>query len=175
MPHKPNNKATNKGNQTMLRFRSFRAASAVALAGAIGLVAVSFAGPATASGSRIKCTQLTGFVGPSPPDPFSLSGCSGNTGGGSAQFANIFSSPLTIPWLNGKTTTVMWTSSTTETDPTETMTCPAGQIEEEFKGTVTADSTGSAPVGGVAKGEVCVTKILPSTFSNEAGSAFKFK
>jgi hypothetical protein len=137
--------------------------------------AASFAGPATASGLKIKCTQVAG----SEVMGFSLSGCTGNTGGGSAHLAvNLFAtaSPLSITWLNGTTTTVTWTSSSTEADPSETLICPSGQIEFEFKGTVTADSTGSAPVGGVAKGEVCLnSKLLTGPFANEPGSAFKFK
>jgi hypothetical protein len=159
----------------VLRFRSLRAASAVALTGAIAMVAISFAGPATASGSKIKCTQVAG----SEIMGFSLSGCTGNTGGGSAHLAvNLFltTSPLSITWLNGMTTTVTWTSSPNETEPSETLTCPPGQIEFQFKGTVTADSTGSAPVGGVAKGEVCLNSaLLTGPFANEPGSAFKFK
>jgi hypothetical protein len=69
----------------------------------------------------------------------------------------------------------MWTISATETDPSETQTCAAGSTEHELKGTVTADSTGSAPIGGVAKGEICVIPSVPSGFRNEPGSAFKFK
>jgi hypothetical protein len=156
----------------VLRFRSLRAVSAVALTGAIALVAVPFAGPATASGLKIKCTQVAGIE----PTGFSLSGCTGNTGGGSTHLAGaIFSSPLTITWLNGTATTVMWTASSNEADPSETLTCAAGTTEQELKGTVTADSTGSAPVGGVAKGEACVRPSLPTVYNNEPGSAFKFK
>jgi hypothetical protein len=80
----------------------------------------------------------------------------------------------TITWANGKTTTVTLSISTTETDATEVKVCPAGTTEYEETGFVTADTTGSAPVGRAAKGEVCISDASANT-RLELGTAFKFK
>jgi hypothetical protein len=156
----------------MLRSRSIRAAAAaVAATASLGTLAVAgLAAPSYASGSQIKCTTVAGNAN----STITLSGCTGNTGGSSKPIpAGSFISGGKIKWVNGTSTTVTIASSSTETDTTETAVCPAGTSEVEAKGKVTADTTGSAPVGGAAKGEVCVDPNL--NVSNEPGSVFKFK
>jgi hypothetical protein len=107
-----------------------------------------------------------------------LSGCTGNTGGASLPITpalTFLSAGGTITWVNGKTTTVTMasTGNETDTDPAGGS-CPAGSSEIESKGQVTADNTGSAPVGGVAKGEVC-EDLSTTNLTLEPLSAFKFK
>ena len=134
------------------------------LAGTATLVVVSPAAPATAAGASIKCT------GEAPPT-FSFTGCSGNTGG--SGFLQTFPPTHSILWANGKTTTVTTLQVNGETDLTETQSCPAGdRIENEYAGTVTADTTGSASVGGVAEFELCQDPA--GNFSLEPGTVATF-
>jgi hypothetical protein len=135
----------------MIRSRVNRVLLLGGLAGASALVTLPL-GSASAALPSIKCGKLTGTISTT----VTLSKCSGNTGGASkAMPAASLASGGTINWVNGKSTTVTLKVSTTEHDTTETLTCPAGTTEYEAKGKVTADTTGSAPVGGVAKAEVC--------------------
>jgi hypothetical protein len=151
-----------------------RAIIVALLFGTTTLAAVSSAPSATAAGLRIKCTgaAATGLV-------ISVTGCSGDTGGsGVIQGLSpgppppTFSGP--IMWANFLSTTVTLQLTGVETDPAETLSCAAGfEREIEAKGTVTADSTGSAPVGGVAKFELCVQPAFDVRL--EPGTAAKFK
>jgi hypothetical protein len=127
--------------------------------------------PASAAGTTIKCTAVSGNI----RSGIILGGCSGNTGGG-ANFVipGVFFNGGTITWANGKTTTLtMSFTETTEHDPTETLRCPTGSTELESTGTVTADTTGSAAVGGAAKSELCFPKSGSVTF--EPGTVLKLK
>jgi hypothetical protein len=154
----------------MLRLHTIRALSAVAVAGAATLGAFSFVGPASAAVLKIACNNLTGNFATT----VTLSGCSGNTGGASMPLAGgtFFGGVYTLSWVNGKTTSVsMSIAGETETDPAGGS-CPAGTSELEWKGTVTADTTRSAPVGGVAKVEVCDNN---NSVSLEPLTKFKFK
>jgi hypothetical protein len=111
---------------------------------------------------------LTGSITTS----ITLQGCTGNTGGASTPLpSSVLATGGPITWVNGKTTTVQVTLGHIETDPNETLSCPPGTAEFETKGTVTADTTGSAPVGGVVKGEECFNGVL----SFEPGTALKLK
>jgi len=160
----------------MLRSRTMRTLSAVAVAGAATLGSLSFGGPAGAVILKIKCTQLTGNF--SGMTTMTLSGCTGNTGGASMPITpalTFLESGGTVTWVNGKKTTVTMAGTGNETDTDAAGgSCPAGSSEIESKGTVTADNTGSAPVGGVAKGEVC-EDLSTANLTLEPLSAFKFK
>jgi hypothetical protein len=140
-------------------------------AAAVMLGATSLRSPAGAETTlKIKCTSVTATVGLG--GNLTLSGCSGNTGG-SGSFVPL--SSIGINWANGKTTGAQVTgtiSADSDFDPHGI--CPAGTEEEEVKGTVTSDTTGSAPVGGLAFFELCVSTTTNNT-SNEPGSAAKFK
>ena len=154
----------------MFGSRTVGAISALALAGATTVLALSSGGSASAAGSKITCTSLTGTITTS----IKLSGCTGNTGGASANLpSSILATGGTITWVNGKTTTVTMSLGHTETDPGETLSCPASSSEFESKGTVTADTTGSAPVAGVAKSEECGAS--GGVLSFEPGTALKLK
>lgn len=147
----------------MIRSRVNRVLLIGGLAGAAALVAPI--GSASATLPSIKCGKLTGTISTT----VTLSKCSGNTGGASKPMpAASLASGGTISWVNGKSTTVTLKVSTTEHDTTETLGCPTGTTEYEAKGKVTADTTGSAPVGGVAKAEVCATST--GSLSLEPGS-----
>jgi hypothetical protein len=168
--HNPNRPIDYLGGINLLRVRTIRILSAVAVAVAATLGVVTFVGPASAAGLKIKCTHLTGNLN----GTLTLSGCNGNTGGSSMPLPafQFLGGGGTITWLNGKLTTVtLAATGETETDPAGGS-CPAGSSEIQSKGTVTADDTGSAPVGGVAKGEVCDTA---NNLVLEALSAFTFK
>jgi hypothetical protein len=154
----------------LLRFRRARAISAAAVVGAATLGGLFSAGTAGAAGSKITCTKLTGAVITS----ITLKGCSGNTGGASTTLpSTVLATGGTITWVNGKTTTVVITIGHAETDPTETMSCPVTSSEFELTGTVTADTTGSAPVGGLVKSEQCQDIIGHMIL--EPGTALKLK
>jgi hypothetical protein len=145
------------------------AVAAVAASASIASV-VGFVGTAHAAGLKIKCTALTGTI----TGNITLSGCNGNTGGSSLPMpATSLATGGTITWVNTQTTTVTLTSSTTETDPTEALKCPKKSTEYEAKGSVTADTTGSAPVGGKASGEACVD--AAGNITLEPGSVLKLK
>jgi hypothetical protein len=146
-----------------------------AVAGATTLGAFSFVGSAGAA-TLIRCTHVTGnFTGMTT---ITLRGCSGNTGGASKPITpalTFLSAGGTITWVNGKKTTVTMasTGNETDTDPAGGS-CPAGSSEIESKGKVTADNTRSAPVGGVARGEVC-ENLSTTALTLEPLSAFTFK
>jgi hypothetical protein len=136
------------------------------------LGAFAFSNPAGAGTTlKIKCTSLTGTIAGSS---WSLSGCSGNTGGTGTFPPTNFN--ITITWANGKSTSFQYSAiSGVDSDPDPHGTCPALRNEIEVKGTVTSDSTGSAPVGGLAYFELC-EKMNPGTkVLFEPGSAAKFE
>jgi hypothetical protein len=166
--------AITKGASVFHSRRGFRLLTVVALAGPTLMASASFAGPASAAPPGIKCSTLTGNIN----NTVTLSGCTGNTGGGSMPIsAGSFASGGPIPWLNGKTTTVTNSSSSTETDGTEAKKCSTpAETEFESTGKVTADTTGSTTVGAKVKSEACV-KLPPGNGSirNEPGSKFKIK
>jgi hypothetical protein len=120
----------------------------VAVGALASSAALAFA-PSGVAGAAvgIKCTKMSGSAAKS----VKLSGCSGNTGGASKAIpGSSLATGGTIKWVNGKKTSVTFTVKTKGTA------CKAGWTEYQAKGTVTKDNTGSAPVGSVAKGSVCV-------------------
>jgi len=136
------------------RYRRF-AVAVLASASLAGVFAIT-AGPASATFVGIKCTGLTGTVS----GTIKATGCNGNTGGSSVpQSTSSLISGGVVHWVNGKTTTIgaATTSSTeTDSDAPPKAPCPAGTSQTSAKGSVTADTTGSAPVPGTYKVEVCV-------------------
>jgi hypothetical protein len=146
---------SNEGDDMLKsRYRRF-AAAMLASASLAGMFAIT-AGPASAAFVGIKCTGLTGTVS----GTIQATGCNGNTGGSSVpQSTSSLISGGVVHWVNGKTTTIgaATTSSTeTDSDAPPKAPCPAGTSETSAKGSVTADTTGSAPVPGTYKVEVCV-------------------
>ena len=136
----------------MFRTRMTRAIVVGLLVGTAIPGALSPAPSAAAAGASIKCTGAAATGGIQAP--ISLTGCSGNTGGSGV--LSTLPPNHSILWANSKTTTLTTLQVNGETDFTETLSCPAGdRIENEFAGTVTADTTGSAAVGGVAEFELC--------------------
>jgi hypothetical protein len=152
-----------------LRLGRVLTGSVLVVSASAGAFALS-AGPASAVPPKIVCKALSGAINGN----ITLSQCSGNTGGSSMPFlATSLATGGTIPWTNGKTTTITLTSSGNETDADAA--CPAAEPTEfEAKGSVTADTTGSAPVGGVAKGEACVNSST-NAIVIEPGSKLKLK
>jgi hypothetical protein len=136
----------------MLRNRIVRFATAGVFVATPFALALGFSGPASATQPavlKIKCTGLSGNIS----STVTLSGCSGNTGGGSQPIvATALATGGTITWLNGKTTTIAAPTLSTGTN------CPSGTpTDEKAKAKVTADTTGSATVGSKAKIEVCIS------------------
>jgi hypothetical protein len=139
--------------ERMFTSRFSRLVAVGALVGSAALATVSFVGSASATVTGIKCGKLTGTI----TGNVTLSKYSGNTGGASQPMpATSLASGGTIKWVNGKTTTITLSASNNETDPGETQQCAAGSSEYEAKGKVTADTTGSAVVGGKVKAEACL-------------------
>jgi hypothetical protein len=148
----------------MFHSRRFRiglaAITASACLGGVAWTATS----AQATTLSVKCTSLSGtYMAPSS----TLSGCTGNTGGSGTVTAPSTGVAL-ITWANGKTTTTSGTNCNVSTSgencdhgdkilpETAATQCPAGTVEGELFGKVTADTTGSVTVGAKAKTEVCV-------------------
>jgi hypothetical protein len=134
------------------RSHAVRALSTAVLIGAAtaGGLTLTMAGSASASGPQIKCSTVKGNLS----STVKLSHCNGNTGGASMALMpdNYLSGPGVITWVNGEATTVSLTSISNGAQGT----CPAGTTEYNVAGTVTADTTGSAPVGGKLKASVCL-------------------
>jgi len=155
----------------LLRLRTARALTAAAILGAATFGAISFAGPTSAAVGTIKCLKLTGNINTT----VTLSSCNGNTGGASNAIpATSLATGGTIPWVNGQSTTVTLTANQTESDGDVAGTCSATTTEFEATGTVTADTTGSAIVGGKAKAEACVN-LTTGKIILEPGTALKLK
>jgi hypothetical protein len=147
--------------------------SAAAVTGFVTIAGVvTFASPAWATFVGIKCSSVSGSS--ATGGTVTLSGCNGNTGGASqAEPVSTLLTGGTITWLNGKTTTFGTpTISSTETDSDVGGTCPAGTSEVQVTGNVTADTTGSAPVPGKYKMEICANSTTMA-FKNEPGSKAK--
>jgi hypothetical protein len=124
--------------------------AAVALALPIGGAVALTSGPAGAVKTKtITCTKATGSTN---TGKIKLKKCNGNTGTKSTNLSiALLASGGTVTWANAKTTT--FGSPTLATGSN----CPAGDTDELFSGTVSADTTGSAkPIPGVYNGEVCI-------------------
>jgi hypothetical protein len=139
----------------MFQSRFSRLLAVGVLAGSAALATVPLAGSASAViVTNIKCKLVTGNLSTT----VTLSNCSGNTGGASQPIpSSALQTGGTITWVNGQTTTVTLTVAVgVENDPGELKDCPVTSLEAEVTGTVTADTTGSAKVGGKVKAEACV-------------------
>lgn len=129
----------------MFHSRLVRLLAIAAVAGSASVA--TFAGPASAVLPSIKCAALTGNI----TTTVKLSKCTGNTGKASKPIpATQLTTGGKITWVNGKTTTVTLSVKQQGTA------CPAGSTEYQATGKVTADTTGSAAVGGKAKANACV-------------------
>jgi hypothetical protein len=114
---------------------------------------LGFAGYSSASSPAhtsypVKCISLTGTIG----ETGTISGCTESITGGSGTFSTADTSPATITWENGETTTVTFNNKRSGT------LCQAAHMGTTYKitGTVTADTTGSITVGSTIKGAVCL-------------------
>jgi hypothetical protein len=156
----------------LLRFRVARLLTAATIVGAATVGAISFAGPTNAAVGTIKCTTLTGNL----TTTVTLSGCNGNTGGASMPIpATNLATGGAIPWVNGQTTTVTLTPNIgVESDADLLGSCSSSATEVEVTGTVTADTTGSAIVGGKVKVEACLNNTTQN-IKLEPGTALKLK
>jgi hypothetical protein len=153
------------------------AVAALVASGVMG--AVAFGGPADALTLKIVCKSISR---PAGFPTWGLGSCNGTTGGQGAFDFSPFAPPggtITIFWRkNTRSTKVKFATCSGEgclpgvdKTPDGSSTCPAGSTEFEAKGKVTADNTGSATVGGVAKAEVCVDS--SGGVSLEPGTKFK--
>ena len=161
-------------NSKLTALGAFVAGGVLVGAAIFGASSLASAGGASAAGLKIKCTSMTGNIS----GTITLTGCTpGATGGSSIPMpaATLLATGGSINWVNGKNTTVTLASSTTETDTDKAGgSCPRGTTEYETKGRVTADTTGSAPVGGKASSEACVNATTGAV-SIEPLSALKLK
>lgn len=129
----------------MFKSRIVRMVASGALAGASVLV---FAGPSSAAVTGIACSSMTGNIAKT----VTLKKCTGNTGGASKALpAAALASGGKVTWKNGKSTTV---TLTVKNGPGTK--CAVGDTEYDASGKVTADTTGSAKVGGKVLAKVCV-------------------
>lgn len=126
----------------------------IALGVALPVGAAVTAGPAGAAKAKtITCTKMTGSINLSTDaGKFQFKGCNGNTGTKSKKISTAtITSGGVLKWTNGKTTSI--------SAPTlgSGALCPAGTVEDvTASGTVTADTTHSATVGGPYTSEVCI-------------------
>ncbi len=156
---------------TMIRSRTGRALLVPALLVPLAVATLALAGVASAAkpaGSYpVKCKTLTGTVGTTG----TISGCNGNTGG-SGSFPTVPSSSATVTWSNGDSTTASFNYATVSSS---TQTCPKSDTEYKITGTVSADTTGSIPVGSGLKGFVCLTSSGSLTLAPTAKGATTLK
>jgi hypothetical protein len=151
--------------------RSLAVLSVVAAASSTTFIASP--SPVSATGVGVVCTSARAS------DPFfSVSGCSGNTGGsGGAYPWAVPGQPIALQWANGKTTTLSpmkVTQVTTDERERATHACISNGAwyEEIFSGTVIADTTGSIKVGGAVTGEMCFD-FADRLWDNEPFAKFK--
>ncbi len=139
----------------MFRIRVTKALLVPAMVIPISVGTLAFATTASASAPAksfpVKCTSASGSLGGTGM----ISGCSdtANTGG-SGSFPTTGAQPVVFTWATGKTTTATTSDSVVSPDA-----CAAGDTEYKISGTVTADTTGSIPVGSGVKGKVCVSAV----------------
>jgi hypothetical protein len=137
----------------MFSSRTGRALLVPALLVPLAAATLAFAGVSSAASPKlsypVKCSHLTGTVGATGK----ISGCNGNTGG-SGSFPAVPSSSATVTWANGKTTKASFNYATVSSSA---QTCPSSDSEYKITGTVSADTTGSIPVGSGLKGFVCLS------------------
>jgi hypothetical protein len=116
----------------------------------IGTASVALASPASAAIPQITCKAMTGTVNPTTHKVVThLSKCNGNTGGGGSSTGSETATSATVKWKNGKST------SFTVAQGAPTKPCPTGDTPSSVSGKVTADTTGSAGVGGTVSENVC--------------------
>jgi hypothetical protein len=157
----------------MFRSRTGRALLIPALLLPLAAATIAFAGSASASSPKVsypvKCHSLTGTVGATG----TISGCNGNTGG-SGSFPAVPASSATVTWANGKTTKASFNYATVSSSA---QTCPSSDSEYKITGTVSADTTGSIPVGSGLKGFVCLngSSLSLAPTSKGATTLKKFK
>lgn len=147
-----------------LRLKRITVASVMAVAPlvAVGTFAASPASAATKF-VGIKCLEISGTL----TTNVTLNVCNGHTGTSSKPFsASVLLAGGTITWSNGKTTTINATAS----EGGKTGGCLSGSVEMTTSGTTTADTTGSAPVGGKVKMQWCLTE---QTVTQASGTADK--
>ena len=123
--------------------------------------------PASASTPMIVCSQAKGNLGGN----ITFKRCTGNTGGSSLTqlSSTVLSGSATISWVSGKVT-----GTTVSQRVVGQGSCPAGNEEYVISGIVEVDTTGSAPVGGVVKGKLCVTTST-GNFKLLTGTSYRFK
>jgi hypothetical protein len=136
---------------------------ATAPLGAVATISTVSASPASASFIGIKCQSLLGTLTTS----VTFFVCMGNTGGSSKPFSpTLLATGGTITWANGDTTTV----SVTVSSGGKAGGCPNSETEFTSKGMSSADTTGSAPVGGKVKIQWCLSE---QTITIAQGTAVK--
>jgi hypothetical protein len=148
--------------------RGLRFLRACAALGAIAAGTVVSAGPATATTKMVTCTSLSGNLNSAPPVTFSLSGCTGNTGGsGHAQ-------GTTITWANGRTT-FLTTAAFTPSGTPKRGNCGDLSGKWAVTDTVAGDGTGSIKVPGKVSAKVCILNEFPDPWSLAPGSVFTLR
>jgi hypothetical protein len=123
--------------------------------------------PASASTPMIVCSQAKGNLG----GDITFKRCTGNTGGSSRTqlSSTVLGGSATISWVSGKVT-----GTTVSQTVVGQGSCPVGNEEYVISGIVEVDTTGSAQVGGIVKGKLCVTTST-GNFKVLAGTTYKFK
>ena len=130
----------------MLHSRVGRVLTSALLA---GTAVAALSTPTYGAAPGIACKSLTGSI----TGNVTLAKCTGNTGKASNPLpATALASGGTITWKNSKTTTVKLTVAQGDASK-----CAVGSSEYDATGKTTADTTGSAKVGGKVKASVCVS------------------
>jgi hypothetical protein len=117
----------------------------------VGAASVALASPASAAGLSITCKAMIGTTNVTTGNLTThLSKCNGNTGGSGSWTGSRDATSATFKWKNGKST-----SFTLNRGPS-TKPCPTGDVAAAESGKVTADTTGSASVGGKVSEDICL-------------------
>jgi len=139
-----------------------------ALAVPIGAASLAFTGPAFASATA--CTVLTGNISGTPAS--SVSGCNdtANTGGSGTFPPGALSSPATVTWATGGTTTFTFKYKLVSAKKDK---CPAGDNEVTLSGKVTGHTGVGSSVTGKIKASICYNS-SSGALSLLPGTTFKF-
>ncbi|MBV8462663.1 MAG: hypothetical protein JO368_05170 [Acidimicrobiales bacterium] len=133
---------------------------------AIGATTAAAGAPRERGRPGTSCAHYSGRF---PLGPITLSGCTNvRADGGTGTLDNRTG---VITWSTGKTTSISATLTPVSKDEKEKHGCPpTAAFEVALTGSVTADTTGTNPVGGPVTAELCGRE--SETIQNEPGTQF---
>jgi hypothetical protein len=146
-----------------MRVLALRLLAVAALAVPITAGVTALSSPAGAAAGT-TCKKLSGGLGSGD----TVSSCTKSTTGGSGSFAGLTTSPGTVTWANGGSTTFSFTYTILTKSK-----CPGGADEVTLSGSVTKSTGKASGVTGSIAATVCANTTA-STVSLLKGKSFSF-